>query len=47
MRVGVATARHTSEWNGRTWYFCNARCKDTFLAAPHRYVDAGPPGTGR
>ena len=47
MRVGVATARHTGEWNGRTWYFCNARCKDTFLAAPHRYVDTGPPGTGR
>jgi xanthine dehydrogenase accessory factor len=47
MRVGVATARHTGEWNGRTWYFCNARCKETFLAAPHRYVDTGPPGTGR
>ena len=47
MRVSVATARHIGEWNGRTWYFCNARCKDTFLAAPHRYVDTGPPGTGR
>ena len=47
MRVSVATARHIGEWNGRTWYFCNARCKDAFLAGPHRYVDTGSPGAGR
>ena len=47
MRVSVATARHIGEWNGRTWYFCNARCKDTFLAGPHRYVDTGSSGAGR
>jgi xanthine dehydrogenase accessory factor len=44
MRVVVAGARHTGVWNNRTWYFCNARCKDRFLADPHRYLDA--PATG-
>src|SRR5262249_38002344 len=47
MTVAVATARHTGEWNGRTWYFCNARCKEAFLAGPHRYVDAATSGAGR
>jgi xanthine dehydrogenase accessory factor len=46
MKVVVATARHKGEWNGRTWYFCNGRCKDRFLADPHRYLDA-PPGVAR
>jgi xanthine dehydrogenase accessory factor len=40
MTVVVAGARHTGEWNGRTWYFCNPRCKDKFLADPHRYLDS-------
>ena len=40
MRVAVATALHLGEFAGRTFYFCNARCRDRFLAAPDRYLTA-------
>ena len=52
MTVTIATARHVGTWDGRTWYFCNPRCKDKFLADPARYLapdDASAsssPGTG-
>jgi xanthine dehydrogenase accessory factor len=39
MTVTVATARHIGTWDGRTWYFCNPRCKDKFLADPARYLE--------
>jgi xanthine dehydrogenase accessory factor len=38
MKVAIATARHVGAWDGRTWYFCNPRCKDRFLAEPTRYA---------
>jgi xanthine dehydrogenase accessory factor len=38
MTVAVATARHIGEWDGRTWYFCNGRCREKFLAEPRRYL---------
>ena len=38
MMVRIATARHRSDWAGRSVYFCCARCKDTFEADPTRYV---------
>jgi xanthine dehydrogenase accessory factor len=38
MTVRVATARHRSDWAGRSVYFCCARCKGTFEADPTRYV---------
>lgn len=38
MTVTVANARHVGTWNDRTWYFCNPRCKDKFLAEPQRYL---------
>jgi xanthine dehydrogenase accessory factor len=44
MIVTVATARHIGAWDGRTWYFCNPRCKDKFLAEPGRYAE--PQSTG-
>jgi xanthine dehydrogenase accessory factor len=44
MTVTIATARHTGTWDGRTWFFCNPRCKDKFLADPARYLDL--PATG-
>jgi xanthine dehydrogenase accessory factor len=40
MTVAVATARFRAEHAGRTWYFCNARCRERFLAAPERYAGA-------
>jgi xanthine dehydrogenase accessory factor len=38
MTVAVATARHRAEHEGRTYLFCNARCREKFLAAPARYL---------
>lgn len=38
MTVVVARARHTAEHGGRTWYFCNPRCRERFLAAPERWA---------
>ncbi len=38
MAVRIATARHRSDWAGRSVYFCCARCKDAFEADPRRYV---------
>jgi xanthine dehydrogenase accessory factor len=39
MTVVVATARHVAEHAGRTWYFCNPRCREKFLAAPERWAE--------
>jgi xanthine dehydrogenase accessory factor len=47
MTVTVATARHVATWDGRTWYFCNPRCKDRFLAEPARYLDTSSTGATR
>jgi xanthine dehydrogenase accessory factor len=33
MTVTIATAKHRAEVDGTTYYFCNARCREKFLAA--------------
>ncbi|HJZ88921.1 MAG TPA: XdhC family protein [Polyangia bacterium] len=38
MTVVVATARHKVEHGGRTFYFCNPRCREKFMAAPERFL---------
>jgi P-type Cu+ transporter len=38
MKVDERTATLKSEHDGRTFYFCSARCKATFDADPHRYA---------
>lgn len=38
MTVAVATARHRAEHAGSTFYFCNARCRERFLADPARFL---------
>jgi xanthine dehydrogenase accessory factor len=38
MTVVVARARHVAEHAGRTFYFCNARCRERFLATPERWA---------
>ena len=43
MTVEVTTARHQSDWAGRSVYFCCLRCKDLFDADPQKYA-AAPPG---
>jgi xanthine dehydrogenase accessory factor len=47
MTVTIATARHVGTWDGRTWYFCNPRCKDKFLAEPARYLEPQTTGAAR
>jgi xanthine dehydrogenase accessory factor len=42
MTVQVAAARHTAEYDGRTYYFCCGGCRQRFLAAPEQYVVAAP-----
>jgi len=38
MTVEIATARHTAEHGGRTWYFCCGGCRTRFLAEPGKYA---------
>jgi xanthine dehydrogenase accessory factor len=40
MTVEIATARHQSDWAGRSVYFCCRHCKETFDADPQRYAAA-------
>ena len=51
MTVDSHTARHRAEFEGHPYYFCSARCREKFEAAPMRYLGerpepvAAPPGT--
>lgn len=38
MSVDVATAKHTTEYGGRTYAFCAPACKKLFLADPDGYL---------
>jgi xanthine dehydrogenase accessory factor len=38
MTVEVATARHTAEHAGSTYYFCCGGCRQRFMAEPERFV---------
>jgi Cu+-exporting ATPase len=38
MQVDPARAAGTSEYNGRTYYFCSKACKAKFDANPGQYV---------
>jgi len=40
MTVEVAGARHTTERDGRTWYFCCDGCRRRFESEPTKYVTA-------
>jgi xanthine dehydrogenase accessory factor len=41
MTVEIATARHTAEHAGRTYYFCCGGCRTRFLAEPERFTVRG------
>ncbi|GAA0698187.1 heavy metal translocating P-type ATPase [Dyella marensis] len=51
MSVDPHTARHRADFEGHTYYFCAARCREKFLADPASYLGerpkppAAPPGT--
>ncbi|MBX7497213.1 heavy metal translocating P-type ATPase [Qipengyuania sp. 6B39] len=38
MSVTIEGATHVAEQDGATHYFCSARCKDKFVAAPEHYL---------
>jgi len=35
--VDISSAKHTSVYQGETYYFCCARCKQTFDKEPEKY----------
>lgn len=41
MTVNPATARHTHEHGGRTYYFCSPGCRTKFAADPEKYLRPG------
>jgi len=38
MTVDERTAKFTSAYGGKTWYFCSPGCKATFEKSPARYA---------
>jgi Cu+-exporting ATPase len=42
MSVDPATARHETEHDGRTFYFCSDRCRTKFAADPAKYLSGTP-----
>jgi YHS domain-containing protein len=38
MQVDPAKAAGTSQYNGKTYYFCSTRCKERFDANPGQFV---------
>ena len=43
MSVERAGARHTAMHEGQTFYFCCARCRERFMAAPENFLGERPP----
>ena len=43
MAVKRAGARHTARHKGQTFYFCCARCRERFTAAPEDFLGERPP----
>lgn len=39
MEVETATARYRADWGGRTYYFCCAHCRRTFLENPTPFLE--------
>jgi Cu+-exporting ATPase len=39
MRVNPQSAPAKAQWNAKTYYFCNPKCHDRFVAAPLQFVD--------
>lgn len=40
MEVDEKTAEWTSDYEGKTYYFCGPGCKKSFDADPQKYVDS-------
>ena len=39
MEVNPASAEAQSQYQGQTFYFCSAECKQKFDAHPEQYID--------
>ena len=39
MEVDGSTARHTGDYKGKRYYFCEPGCKKAFEAEPQTYLD--------
>ncbi len=44
MEVDEATAQWTSEYQGKTYYFCAPGCKRSFDKDPEKYLSQDAPG---
>ena len=44
MSVAAAAASPQADFGGTTWYFCCTRCRDQFVAEPHKYAAAAQEG---
>ena len=42
MQVDPSSAKHNTEHEGKTYYFCSARCRERFAAEPTKYVTPAP-----
>jgi P-type Cu+ transporter len=42
MSVDPATTRHRSDYAGKRYFFCGARCRERFEAGPERFVGPAP-----
>jgi YHS domain-containing protein len=42
MDVETASAKHTSEYRGTTYYFCSRMCLKEFEDDPQRYLTRSP-----
>jgi YHS domain-containing protein len=42
MEVDEPTAKHTSVYGGKTYYFCAPGCKQSFDRDPQKYVGKAP-----
>ncbi len=47
MQVDEKTAEAKSYYQGETYYFCSAECKETFDEAPQKYVHNVEPQSGQ
>jgi len=46
MEVNEKTAKHKTEYRGKTYYFCNQMCKTTFDKNPAKYISGQTPPSG-
>ena len=46
MEVNEKTAKHKTEYRGKTYYFCSPACKTTFDKNPAKHASGQPQPSG-